>query len=132
MKKKTSLQSLLFEQQLLGILVFTLLVLFVWIGASVYFTYNTSTLTSDETIIVTPLNPIINTKPLDAIRSRKWWTSKELQSFPINTKVESNESDQQSSSILPSPPLVTTPPTASPSSTAVPSPTPPLVTISQP
>ncbi len=87
-RKKQTIQSLLFEQQMLGILVFTVLVLFVWIAGSIYFTYNKSTISQDEALVVTPLDPKIDTVPLEDISMRKWWKGEELQNFQLSIALD--------------------------------------------
>jgi len=78
MKKRLSFKQLLFEQQVLGILLFTILVVFLWVVSSIYFSYSASTLSVDDTTTVKPLNPDIPEAPLQELNSRKWWTDDEL------------------------------------------------------
>ncbi len=60
MKKRMTFKQLLFEQQILGILLFSLLVVFLWVISSIYFSYSASTLTQDDQLDVLPLDPTIN------------------------------------------------------------------------
>jgi sensor histidine kinase regulating citrate/malate metabolism len=78
MKKRLTFKQLLFEQQILGILLFTILVVFLWVVSSIYFSYAQTTLTTEDTTTVIPLTPEINEKPLLELANRKWWTPEEL------------------------------------------------------
>lgn len=88
MKKRITFKQLLFEQQVLGILLFTLLVVFLWVISSIYFSYTASTLTQDDQADVLPLEPTIDDQPLRELNSRKWWTQEELENFPLSTITE--------------------------------------------
>lgn len=92
MSKRITLRSLLFEQQVLGILLFSFMVIIVWVAASIYFSYSASTLTQEETTSVEALDPIIPVNGLRAIQSRKWWTPEELQSFPLSVIIDDAQS----------------------------------------
>lgn len=111
MKKKKTLQSLLFEQQVLAILVFTVLVLFIWIGASIYFAYTKSSLEPDETYPVQALNPRIDIAPLEQIAQRKWWKPEDLGSFELSVKLDEKNAPR-STPPPPSSPLLTPSPAA--------------------
>lgn len=89
MKRKLTIRSLLFEQQMLGVLLFSLLILFLWIGASIYFQYNQSTIATDETYPIEPISANIDTTSLLQISNRRWWTDEELSSFPLSVELES-------------------------------------------
>lgn len=78
MKKRLTFQQLLFEQQILGILLFTILVVFIWVVSSIYFSYAQTTLSTEDTTTVIPLTPEINEKPLLELSGRKWWNPEEL------------------------------------------------------
>ncbi len=88
MKKKLTFHQLLFEQQILGILLFTLLVVFLWVISSIYFSYSASTLTQDDNTTVRALNPAIPDKPLQDLNSRKWWSDEELNQFNVSVTLD--------------------------------------------
>jgi hypothetical protein len=88
MKKRLTFKQLLFEQQVLGILLFSVLVVFLWVISSIYFSYSTSTLSAEDELIVTPLNPLIDDKPLRALQNRRWWTDSELENFSVSATVK--------------------------------------------
>lgn len=98
MKKRLTFKQLLFEQQILGILLFTILVVFLWVISSIYFSYSASTLTQDDTTTVEPLNPVIPDQPLQDLNARKWFTDNELSQFPVSVVL----SDKTVSTIAPS------------------------------
>lgn len=84
MKKRLTFQQLLFEQQILGILLFTILVIFLWVISSIYFSYSASTLTVEDTQTVVPLTPTIPDKPLNELNARTWWSEDELNQFSVS------------------------------------------------
>lgn len=90
MKKRLTFKQLLFEQQILGILLFTIVVVFLWVISSIYFSYSASTLTQDDTTTVIPLNPVIPEQPLLALSTRKWWTDEELNQFSVSVQLSDN------------------------------------------
>lgn len=81
MAKRITTQSLLFEQQLLAILVFTVLVICVWIVASVYFSYSSAQYSESQVITVTPLSPKIDRDIFDQLEQRTWWSPQDLETF---------------------------------------------------
>lgn len=88
MKKRLTFKQLLFEQQVLGILLFSVLVVFLWVTSSIYFSYSTSTLSAEDELIVTPLNPVIDDKPLRTLQNRRWWSNTELENFSVSATVK--------------------------------------------
>lgn len=84
MKKRLTFHQLLFEQQILGILLFTILVIFLWVISSIYFSYSASTLSEDDTQTVIPLTPAIPEKPLRDLNARTWWSDEELNQFSVS------------------------------------------------
>lgn len=73
----------------MAVLVFSILVVFIWIGGSIYLTYSSSALPDSETAItVVALEPKIDTVPLEILEQRKWWTDQELQTFPLSIELE--------------------------------------------
>lgn len=103
MKKRITFKQLLFEQQILGILLFSLLVVFLWVVSSIYFSYSASTLTQDDQIDVLPLDPTINDRPLRELNGRKWWTQEELADFPLSITVDDGSGKSVSSFATPVP-----------------------------
>lgn len=118
MKKKKTLQSLLFEQQVLAILVFTIMVLFIWIGASIYFAYTKSSLEVDETYPTQPLNPRIDVSALEQIQQRKWWKPEELTNFSPSVKI-----DEKAAPLPTAAPRIVATPISTSSATVSPTPT---------
>lgn len=119
MKKRLTFKQLLFEQQVLGILLFSVLVVFLWVVSTIYFSYSATTLSEEDVFVVTPLNPTIDDKPLRVLQERRWWTETELQNFTVSSVVRDGEGNIKTSTTI-SP---TVSPTASTSATPVPSPT---------
>ncbi|MBP9700053.1 hypothetical protein KBD71_02105 [Candidatus Woesebacteria bacterium] len=103
MKRKVTIRSLLFEQQMLGVLLFSLLILFLWIGASIYFQYNQSTISTDETYPVEPISANLDTSSLLQVSNRRWWTDEELSSFPLSVELESEKGTTTPRTLSPTP-----------------------------
>ena len=103
MKKRITFKQILFEQQVLGILLFTLLVVFLWVISSIYFSYSASTLTAEDEADVLPLDPTIDTKPLEQLNGRKWWTPDQLQNFPVSITIKDSNGKAVSSVSSPQP-----------------------------
>lgn len=101
MKKRLTFKQLLFEQQILGILLFTLLVVFLWVISSIYFSYSSTTLTAADEADVLPLDPTIDTKPLETLNARKWWTPQELQNFPVSITIKDETGKVTSTTLAP-------------------------------
>jgi hypothetical protein len=99
MKKRLTFKQLLFEQQILGILLFTLLVVFLWVVSSIYFSYSSSTLTAADEADVLPLDPNIDVKPLETLNARKWWTPEELKNFPVSILIKDESGKMVGSTI---------------------------------
>ncbi len=91
MKRKLTIRSLLFEQQMLGVLLFSLLILFLWVGASIYFQYNQSSISTDETYPIEPISADIDTTSLLQISNRRWWTDEELSAFTLSIELETEK-----------------------------------------
>lgn len=103
MKRKLTLKSLLFEQQMLGVLLFSLLILFLWIGASIYFQYNQSTIATDESYPIEPISASLDTTSLLQVSNRRWWTDEELSAFPLSVELESEKGASTPRTITPTP-----------------------------
>ncbi len=88
MKKSPSLKQLLFEQQVFGVLLFTLLAVSVWVLSSIYFSYTEYSIPDQEEAQVIPIDPGIDEKPLLQLQQRKWWTAEELQQFTPTVKLK--------------------------------------------
>ncbi len=113
MKKRLTFHQLLFEQQILGILLFTILVVFLWVISSIYFSYSESTLSKDDTITVVPLTPTIPDKPLQDLNARKWWTDEELNQFTVSVVLDDKSTGSISGPATSSALLTPTPSTQS-------------------
>ncbi|MEP7166895.1 MAG: hypothetical protein ABI758_02875 [Candidatus Woesebacteria bacterium] len=122
MKKRLTFKQLLFEQQILGILLFSVLVVFLWVVSTIYFSYTKSTLTSEDETVVIPLSPIIDDRPLQVLSSRRWWSDSDLQSFAVSVVIRDSNgktttSQTQTGAASPSATLAPTPvPTPLPAS----------------
>ncbi|HSW89863.1 MAG TPA: hypothetical protein VLH19_03235 [Patescibacteria group bacterium] len=107
-QQKTTFRSLVFQRNVLTVLLFSLFVIFMWIISSIYFSYKAPTLSTQEQQDIIPLNPKIDTKAIDNLEQRKWWTPQELEQF-------SPTSDNSGASPTPSAlPLPTPVPSATP------------------
>ena len=120
MKKRLTFKQLLFEQQILGILLFSVLVVFLWVISTIYFSYTASTLSNEDVFVVTPLNPIIDDKPLRALGQRRWWTDAELQGFTVSAVVRDSSGNVKTTGTV----TPTAAPIASASASPVPTATP--------
>lgn len=96
MKKTPTLQSLILQQNVIYILAITFIVVAIWVGFSIYFSYSKSTITSTDMSLIAPLTPTIDTHVFDVISQRKTWSDQQLQNFPISTKtpIQSQTSTQ--------------------------------------
>lgn len=81
MAKKMTFRQILFEQHALTILLVTFAATVVWIFSSIYFSYSTTTLSTEAQQDILPLDPKIDTTTLSTLNQRRWWTEEELNSF---------------------------------------------------
>lgn len=81
MKKKKTLASLLLQQNILSILLLTFVVIGVWVGFSIYFTYKKTTIAPTDVSLIAPLTPRLDGKLFDTLSARLTWTEEELSSF---------------------------------------------------
>jgi hypothetical protein len=81
MSKKKSFSALLMQQNILSVLLLTVVVIVAWVGFSIYFSYSKTTLTPTDTQLIAPLNPRLDATLFDKIAVRRTWTSEELDNF---------------------------------------------------
>jgi hypothetical protein len=84
--KKQTLSSLVFQQNVLFVLLCTFVVVIIWVGGTIYFSYSKSTITTTDAGLIAPLNPRIDGTLFQQIGTRKTWSSTELEQFPISIK----------------------------------------------
>lgn len=77
------LQRLRRKEGLFRVLMFTLVTVLCWIGFSILWTQQTTTITSDVQRLTNPLSPNINRDAFTEIANRRTFTDEELASFPI-------------------------------------------------
>lgn len=88
MKKSPSLHQLLFEQQVFGVLLFSFVVITVWVISAVYFSYSKDPIPSQEQIHIESIDPTIDERVLLPLLQRRWWTPEELQDFPVSIVIK--------------------------------------------
>lgn len=81
MIKKQSFRQLLVQQQILTILLFTFVVIMIWVISSIYFSYSKTTLTTTDKALIAPLNPRLDSTLFEKLAARKAWNDQELSSF---------------------------------------------------
>ncbi len=81
MAKQQTLSSLILQQKFLSILLLTLVVVAVWVGFTIYFSYSRSTVTTTDAALIAPLTPKLDSTLFTRLSARKSWTDAELASF---------------------------------------------------
>lgn len=81
MAKKLTLSSLILQQNVLSILLLTLVVIMFWVGISIYFSYSRTTVTPTDAALIAPLTPRLDSNLFERLKSRKSWSQAELSSF---------------------------------------------------
>lgn len=87
MKKKNTLASLLFQQNVLTLLLLTMVVIALWVGFSIYFSYSKTTIAPTDATLIAPLTPRLDSALFDQLSQRKTWSTQELDSFQTNVIV---------------------------------------------
>lgn len=134
---KQKLEGFRHHQQIMTILVFTLVAVILWVAASLFSSQRRLGISPEQLKLSKPLTPVINTDVLLNLEQKQSFSNEELRKFPIymlikdqqqiehiveiGTKLEPLPSPNQNSKSLPSPsPAVT--PDPSPAVTPDPSP----------
>jgi hypothetical protein len=121
MAKKTTITNLIFQQNILTILLLTLVVVGAWIGFTIYFSYSKSTVTTTDAALIAPLTPKLDSALFDKIATRKSWTESELNSFQpsvVLTITEASAAPAPTATPIATPVAsVSATPTSSPSAT---------------
>lgn len=118
MKKSMTLRSLVFSQQVLLLLLFSLVVVIIWVAASISFSYTKSTLSQNDVTSVTPLNPHLDTELFTKLQARKSWTNAQLESFTPIVEIRTSDGTVQLSN-QPIIPVASAAPIASRSATKI-------------
>lgn len=116
MKKPTNLTGLMLQQNVLMVLLLTLVVIMLWVGFTIYFSYSKTTITPTDAQLIAPLSPKLDSKLFDTLKTRKSWSDDELNSFQTSIVVTTVPGSE--SSPLPTP-KITIPSPASPSATRI-------------
>jgi hypothetical protein len=77
------LSALRLSQQVLIILIFSLVTIVVWIGLSLLNSQSKTAISAESQSLATPLNPSINIQVLEELESKRAYSDSELSSFPI-------------------------------------------------
>lgn len=107
----SSFQSLIKRRVLLVLVVVSLACLLIWIGVSVYFSFKKTSLPPNVQKQLTPITPVIDTKTLKDLGTRRQFQPEELVDFPIVKEVlldETGASSQKSPTPSPTPKSVST------------------------
>lgn len=81
MAKKRTLTSLIVQQNVLAVLLLTLMVIMVWVGFTIYFSYSKTTVTTTDAALIAPLTPRLDSELFDQLAARKSWSEAELSNF---------------------------------------------------
>lgn len=81
MAKKQTLTTLIFQQNILTLLLLTLVVVAVWVGFSIYFSFSRTTVTPTDAALIAPLTPRLDSALFERLSARKSWSEAELSSF---------------------------------------------------
>lgn len=77
------LSALRLSQQVLIILIFSLVTIVIWIGLSIFSSQKKTAISAESQSLATPLNPSLNLQVLDQIEQKRVYTPNELADFPI-------------------------------------------------
>lgn len=80
---QTQFKSLQDNQKLLGLLLFSLITVVIWISISLITSQKKTVISEESKALAKPLNPSINVEVLDLIDQKRLYTTMELESFPI-------------------------------------------------
>ncbi len=80
---KKTLEKIKHQQQLLAILVFTLVAAMIWIGASLFTSQQKTSISKDLLELAKPLTPSINQAVMQRLQQKKVFLDSQLQDFPI-------------------------------------------------
>ena len=95
--KQTNLSRLRSQQTALSLLLMTIVVVMIWVVCSIYSSYAKTTSTVETKVLITPLNPKLDTTLLDQLSKRKSYSPEKLkvaipQATPVATKAPSTAS----------------------------------------
>jgi hypothetical protein len=77
------LKGLAHRRVFMVLIVFTLASILIWIGLSIYFSLNKTSLPPNVQKQLQPLSPVLDTKTLETLKTRRIYTSEELAAFDI-------------------------------------------------
>ena len=80
---KQTLEKIKHQQQMLAILVFTLVATMIWIGASLFTSQQKIGISKDLLKLSRPLTPSINQEIIQRLKQKGVFSDSELQNFPI-------------------------------------------------
>jgi hypothetical protein len=99
-----ALQNLRQRQQLLGMFIFTLVAIMVWIVVSVATSQRSSAISAELRAMALPLTPSINREVLEGVESERYFSEEELRNFDVVHVVEPLENiPSPEPSVQPSP-----------------------------
>lgn len=84
-------KSIRHKQQILGILVFTLVAIVMWVGISLVTSQQSTSISARQQQMALPLNPSINIDVLSSIEQQRAYDPSQLTSFPIYTLLTDEE-----------------------------------------
>ena len=79
----TPLKGLAHRRVFMVLIVFTLASILIWIGLSIYFSLNKTSLPPNVQKQLQPLSPVLDTKTLETLKTRRIYSSEELSAFDI-------------------------------------------------
>lgn len=85
------LKGLQHKQQLLGILLFSMVTIFVWVGISLVVSQQKTDISPALQKLALPLNPSINIDVLSELEQKKTYDASQLVNFPIYRLLSSEE-----------------------------------------
>lgn len=87
MSKPTTIKSLIWQQNILSIMLLTVAVIVIWVGFTIYFSYSNTTITETDSQLIAPLNPRLDTTIFDRLKTRLTWTTDDLSNFSPNVQL---------------------------------------------
>lgn len=80
---KEQLKSLQGNQKILGVFIFSLITVVIWISLSLVTSQTKTAISPESQALAKPLNPSINTDVLNSIEGKRIYETSELEDFPI-------------------------------------------------
>ena len=92
---KQALEKIKHQQQMLAMLVFALVAVIIWIGASLFVSQQKTGVDKDLLKLAKPLTPSINQEVIQRLRQKKVFLDSQMQDFPIYIiKKDQNQIEQ--------------------------------------